>query len=234
MLIFQKQSLALDNDQSWSHRESKFYDVDITSSTGGWGMGTAWGTFSNLLPFPLKSLFTKTSEQTAYHLDNHTVIIKSHHEPALLCLWASFCDPTLTMNSPNRIYWMQNNYSLFCSVSPYSLYSASSLLFLLFPKADFLWYPWMGFIWAVCFAVLELQDILHSIHCSYSSIIPIFILAFQSHCSPKVSESLFFVSLTLFVVCPADSGSFQHATVTTGFFITASLCCPPVYPHPLG
>lgn len=109
------------------------------------------GRFSNLLSLPLKSLFTKTSEQTAYHLVNHRVI-KSQHEPALLYLWVSYCDSTLTMNSTNRIYWVQNNCSLYCFVSPYSLCSTSSLLFLLFPKANFLWYPWMNFIWSMWFA----------------------------------------------------------------------------------
>lgn len=76
----------------------------------GWGMGHF---FPNLLPFLLKSLCAKTWEQTAYHLDNHGVIIKSQLAPALLCVWISFSDPTLTMNSTGRIYRVQNS-CFFC------------------------------------------------------------------------------------------------------------------------
>lgn len=109
------------------------------------------------------------------------------------------------------------------------------------PHCCFYYFQRLIFFGTLGWVLFEPCDLLCLNYRTYSTVftvvtVPSFLFSYllSKAIAPLKYQNPSFVSLTLFAVCPADSGSFQHATVTTGFFIITSLCCPPVYPHLLG
>lgn len=153
-------------------------------------MAEAWDTFSNLLYLPLKSLFTKPSEQTAYHLHNHRVIIKLQHEPALL----SGC-PSVT---PLWQWILQTEYNG-CKTISSSFVLCLHIHYIQLPRCCFYYFQWLMFFGTLGWVLSELCDLLYLNSRTYSmgfavvtapSLLFAYLLA-KAITLLKVSQSLF-------------------------------------------
>lgn len=95
----------------------------------------------------------------------------------------------------------------------------------------FLWHSWMSLIWAVWFAVLELQQLFPRIHCSDMSITTVFAYCLPRPLLSKIYPSLFFFffsSVTLSAICPSNNAP---ACNFSGGILHEEFCTLPLLLH---